>query len=543
MNLWCGLPVRTLRGSWRLSRTGRKKPLAGNGGFVSGTVADGRSRSGRAWRPFDLAGAWLVGFCLGLAGLGIVSHGAEAVPGRNVILVLADDHRHDFMGFHQGAPEWLETPAMDAMAARGAHLVHAFVTTSLCSPARASILTGQYMHRHGIVDNQRPEPAGTTFFPQYLQRAGVATALVGKWHMGHADDHPRPGFDHWASFPGQGEYFDPTLNLNGQRRRFEGYDADVLTTEALRWLSEERPKDRPFYLHLAFKAPHYPFTPAARHKGRYAGKPIPYPDTMARTEQNYRTQPRWVRERRQSIHGIDHMETGRFDHDPVPSFADWYYGYCEAIHSVDENLGRLLSYLEERGLAQQTLVIYTSDGGFHLGEHGFYDKRDAFEPSMRVPLLVWAPGLVRPGTRIEQMVQNIDLAPTILDVMKVATPPEAQFAGQSFLPLLEGRPVPWRDHVLYEYHWEWNFPATPTMLAIRTRESKYVYYHGIWDIDSFHDLLLDPAERHNLIDVPAYQDRIRALRETLFNEFGARGGLDTPLRIPAGERLDQRKLP
>lgn len=468
--------------------------------------------------------------------------GAQPAP-RNVILVVSDDHRYDFMGFHPGAPRWLETPSMDYMAAHGAHFRNAFVSTSLCSPSRATILTGQYMHRHGIVDNQRPEPAGTVFFPQYLHRAGVATAMIGKWHMGHDDDQPRPGFDHWAVYRGQGEYFDPTLNVNSEHRQFQGHDADVLTTEALRWLSDVRPKDRPFYLHLAFKGPHYPFEPAPRHKGRYAGKPIPYPDTMARTERNYRTQPRWVRERRNSIHGIDHMETGRYDDDPVPRFEDWYYGYCETIHTIDENLGRLLEYLRTHALAENTLVIYTSDGGFHMGEHGFYDKRDAFETSIRIPLVVWAPGLIAPGTRIDQMVQNIDFAPTILQAMNVPKPADAEWAGASFLPLAQGQKMPWREYLLYEYHWEWNFPATPTMLAIRTPEYKYVYYHGVWDCDSFHDLVNDPAERHNLIDVPAYQERIATLRQTMFADFEARGGLNAPIRMPTGERLGQRKVP
>jgi N-acetylglucosamine-6-sulfatase len=237
------------------------------------------------------------------------------------------------------------------------------------------------------------------------------------------------------------------------------------------------------------------------------------------------------------------METGRFDDDPVPSFDDWYYGYCESIHSIDENLGRVIDYVQEHDLAQTTVVIYMSDGGFHMGEHGFYDKRAAFEPSIRVPLLVWAPGLVEPGTRIEQMVQNIDIAPTVLQAMNVDRPQDADWAGSSFLPLLQGREIPWREYVLYEYHWEWNFPATPTLLAIRTGEYKYVYYHGVWDIDSFHDLVNDPAERHNLIDVPAYQEKIQALRKKMFADFEARGGLNAPLQIPTGERLDQRKLP
>ena len=164
---------------------------------------------------------------------------------RNIVFVLSDDHRYDFMKFIKGSPEFLETPNMDRMAQQGAHLVNAFVSTSLCSPSRASILTGQYLHHHRIVDNQRPEPEGTVFFPQYLQKAGYQTAFVGKWHMGHEHDAPRPGFDHWASFKGQGTYFNPTLNINNNHRQFEGYTTDVLTDQALEWLKDGRDTDRP----------------------------------------------------------------------------------------------------------------------------------------------------------------------------------------------------------------------------------------------------------------------------------------------------------
>ena len=193
---------------------------------------------------------------------------------------------------------------------------------------------------------------------------------------------------------------------------------------------------------------------------------------MANTEANYQTQSRWVRDRRYSIHGIDHMETGGFDKDPVPDFDDLYHRYGETLHSLDENLGRVLAYLDESGLSRNTLVLYLGDNGFALGEHGFYDKRDAFEVSIRVPLLAYAPGLIPPGTKLNPLVQNIDLAPTILDACGVPHPDAAQFDGRSFLPLLQSQPVPWRDHVLYEYHWEWNFPATPTTLAIRTDRYK-----------------------------------------------------------------------
>lgn len=462
---------------------------------------------------------------------------------RNIVLVLSDDHRYDFLGFLPQAPAFLETPNMDRMAQQGAHLVNAFVSTSLCSPSRASILTGQYMHHHHIVDNQRPEPSGTTFFPQYLQQTGYQTAFIGKWHMGHEQDDPRPGFDYWASFKGQGEYLNPILNVNGKRQSFPGYTTDVLTDHALQWLKTGRDANRPFFLYLSHKAVHYPFEPAQRHAGRYAQSPIKRPETMANTEDNYQTQPHWVRERRYSIHGVDHMETGPYDNDPVPSFDNLYHQYCETLHGLDENLGRVLSYLDESGLSRSTLVIYMGDNGFALGEHGFYDKRDGFEESIRIPMLAYAPGLIAPGTRVTQMVQNIDIAPTLLAAAGVPVPKSAKIDGRSFLPLLQGQSSPWRDHILYEYHWEWNFPATPTLFAIRTERYKYIYYYGVWDYDGFYDLQTDPHERHNLIAVPAYQPQVEAMKKQLFDELEASGGLDIPVRRPAGERLDQRKNP
>lgn len=461
---------------------------------------------------------------------------------RNIIFVLSDDHRYDFMGFMKQAPAFLETPNMDRMARQGAHIANAFVSTSLCSPSRASVLTGQYMHHHRVVDNQRPVPKGTVFFPAYLQQAGYHTAFVGKWHMGHAHDQPRPGFDHWVSFKGQGAYYDPVLNINGKRKSFKGYTTDVLTDQALAWLAKARTGDKPFFLYLSFKAVHYPFLPAKRHRGRYAKAVVKRPETMANTQRNYQTQPLWVRERRYSIHGVDHMETGQFDNDPVPSFDGLYRQFCETVHGLDENLGRVLKYLDETGLSRSTLVLYMGDNGFELGEHGFYDKRDAYEESIRVPMLACAAGLIEPGTKVTPMVQNIDVAPTLLAAAGVTAPKSAKMDGRSFLPLLQGKKPRWRDHILYEYHWEWNFPATPTLFAIRTDRYKYVFHYGLWDRDAFYDLQTDPHERHNLIDMPAHRDRIAALKKQLFDELEASGGLEIPVRRPAGDRLDQRKL-
>lgn len=468
---------------------------------------------------------------------------AQDTPRPNMVFILSDDHRYDFLGFMEQAPEFLETPNLDRMASEGAHLANAFVSTSLCSPSRASVLTGQYMHHHRVVDNQRPVPKGTRFFPEYLQEAGYQTAFVGKWHMGHEDDRPRPGFDHWVSFKGQGTYFNPELNINGERQTFEGYTTDILTDQALKWFNEIRDPNRPFLLYIGYKAVHYPFTPAPRHHGRYQDKPIPYPETMAFTEENYQTQPQWLKERRFGIHGIDHMETGPFDKDPVPSFDDLYWRFCETVHGLDENVGRIMKTLRESEAQKNTLTLYMGDNGFALGEHGFYDKRDAFEVSIRVPMLAHAPGRIQAGTKIEAMVQNIDIAPTLLDYADVPLPETPAMDGRSFLPFLEGKDIAnWRSHILYEYHWEWNFPAQPTTLAIRTPRYKYIYYHGVWDRNGFYDLLTDPHERHNLIQVPAYQPQITTLREQLFNELAESGGLIMPLRPPKGVQFYDRKL-
>ncbi|MDA7560000.1 sulfatase [bacterium] len=460
---------------------------------------------------------------------------------RNIVLILSDDHRYDFMGFMEEGPAFLETPNLDRMAKQGAHFRNAFVTTSLCSPSRATILTGQYMHHHRVVDNQRPVADGTRFFPEYLQEAGYTTGFVGKWHMGHDHDEPRKGFNHWVSFKGQGTYFDPELNLNGSRKSFKGYTTDILADQALEWLKTRTDED-PFLLYLSFKAVHYPFQPAPRHHGRYEDKAIDYPMTMANTESNYQTQSNWIRERRYGIHGIDHMETGPLDKDPVPSFDDLYHRYCETVHGLDENIGRVLDYLDSSNLMENTIVVYLGDNGFALGEHGFYDKRDAFEESIRIPMLAMAPGLIKPGSKIDAMMLNMDLAPSLLEAANINIQKSMKLDGQSALPWLRGETIPWRDHILYEYHWEWNFPATPTTLAIRGDRYKYIYYHGVWDRNGFYDLETDPNERVNLINIPAYQEQILSMRSQLFQELDASGGLVLPVRPPKGVQFYDRKL-
>lgn len=446
-----------------------------------------------------------------------------AAAPRNVILILSDDHRYDFMGFHPDAPPFLDTPGFDRMAAGGAHLANAFVTTSLCSPSRASILTGQYAHRHRVVDNTSGIPEGTVFFPELLHDAGWRTAYIGKWHMGEDVDDPRPGFDHWVSFKGQGDYTGLELNVNGERRPAGGYTTDVLTDMAIDWLDEQRGDDtQPFFLMLGHKAVHSEFVPAPRHAGTYGDVEIPYPITMPKTEANLRGQPRWVQAQRYGWHGVDYAYHGQFDFDT------FYRRYAETLLALDEGVGRMIDYLENSGLADNTLVIYFSDNGFSLGEHGLIDKRHAYEESIRIPMIAWGPGLVPQGATVDAMVRNIDIAPTILELADVRSTKEVD--GRSVLPALRGEPMDSPGELLYEYYWEHAFPHTPTTFALRGDRFKYIYYHGVWDGQELFDLANDPEERFNLIDVPAYQETKEEMSERLWDLLEETGGMNIPLR-------------
>ncbi|MGH7665131.1 MAG: sulfatase family protein [Gemmatimonadaceae bacterium] len=486
-----------------------------------------------------LAFPWLAASAATAATAATAAAQGQRSAARNVVFILSDDHRYDFMGFMERAPDFLETPAMDRMAAEGAHVQNAFVTTSLCSPSRASILTGQYAHRHGVVDNTSPIPPGTEFFPQYLQRAGYATAYMGKWHMGESEgsDQPRAGFDRWVSFRGQGTYTDPLLNVDGERRKEEGYTTDILTDYALDWLRQRRAEsgDKPFFLILSHKATHAEFVPAPRHRDRYASAAIEYPATMMKTDRNMLALPRWARAQRYGWHGVDYAYHGQFEFD------EFYRRYAETLLALDESIGRILDYLEESGLARSTLVIYTSDNGFSLGEHGLIDKRHAYEESIRVPMLAWAPGVIEPGSKIEGMVRNIDIAPTMLDLAGAQAP--WKMDGRSVLPLLRGDSAAWSTELLYEYYWEYAFPHTPTVFALRDDRYKFIFYHGIWDTNELFDLETDPDERHNLIAVPAFGDRARSMRDRMWERLEATDGMKIPLRRSTDFQASERRLP
>jgi N-acetylglucosamine-6-sulfatase len=454
---------------------------------------------------------------------------------RNVVFILSDDHRYDAMSFlgHQFA----ETPHLDSLAANGVHFKNAFVTTSLCSPSRASILTGLYTFRHRVIDNNRLVPDGTIFFPQYLQKAGYKTGFVGKWHMGGHHDDPRPGFDYWVSFKGQGHYLSPgpkyTLNDNGKRVPQDGYITTMLTDYAIDFL-EQQEKDKPFFLYLSHKAVHANFTPEEQYDGRFDGKTFQRPASEAKVVGNSRNLPRWLLDQRNSWHGVD------FPYHSELDIERYYKRYCEALCSVDDSVGTVLKQLEKMGIRDETLVIYMGDNGFMFGEHGLIDKRVAYETSIRVPMLMQCPELFEGGKVVDQMVANIDIAPTIMEAMGLVKPPHMD--GESFIDLARGMDVPWRDYFLYVYYWEKNFPQSPTVFSLRSDRFKYTTYYGLWDTDEFYDIQADPTEQKNLIRDPEMAKEAKAMEKRLYEMMADLGGMDIPMNAPAGGFNNKRLL-
>jgi arylsulfatase A-like enzyme len=449
------------------------------------------------------------------------------VKPRNVIFILTDDHRYDFIGFTGRLP-WLRTPNMDRLYKEGAWFKNAFVTTSLCSPSRATILTGAYSHVHTVVDNATPEPKGNIYFPQYLERAGYQTAFFGKWHMGEEaqSDQPRPGFSHWESFKGQGVYFAPLLNIDGRQVQYDStvYITDLLTDHAIDWL-KKRDRSRPFFMYLSHKAVHAPFAPAKRHAGIYKNQPFILPPTYYQTlNDDYKklNWPEWVKQQRYSWHGVD------FPYHSHQNIAEIVQTYCETLMGVDESIGAVMDYLRSEGLDKNTLIIYMGDNGFSFGEHGLIDKRHFYEESAKVPFLVYCPDIFGGGATITKMIQNIDVAPTILS--EAGLQPPASMPGKSFIPLLKGDSSNWRDKIFYEYYWEYDFPMTPTVFGVRTDKFKYIRYYGIWDTYELYDLENDPNEMKNLIENPSYRDTVKKMANELWDWLEQTKGMQIPLK-------------
>ncbi len=424
--------------------------------------------------------------------LGLPARGEARRP--NFVFILTDDQRHDTLSC-TGHP-LVHTPRLDRLAREGALFENAFVTTSLCSPSRASFLTGQYAHRHGIRDNSTPLPDDVRTFPRLLQVHGYRTAFLGKWHMG-TQEGPRPGFDHWASFAGQGKYRDPVMNIDGETVRLSGYITDVLTDLAVRWLQERAAG--PFCLVLSHKAVHSDFIPAHRHAGLFADAAIEPPPSVYDTLEG---KPEWVRRVRRAGPGAEY---------------EWMAGlvrsYLRCIPAVDESVGRVMRALQDGGVLEDTLVVFASDNGFFFGEHGLGDKRAMYEESIRIPLLMRFPRLIRPGTRIRRMALNIDLCPTFLELAGVPVPDDVQ--GRSLRPLLEGRRTQWRDEFLYEYDWEPDARRRPAVRGVRTERWKYIEYPGEDDLAELYDLQSDPLEMRNIAWAAPGTPAERQMRERL----------------------------
>jgi N-acetylglucosamine-6-sulfatase len=448
---------------------------------------------------------------------------SEAQP--NMVVVLVDDLRWDEFGV-SGHP-YAETPHIDRLAAEGALFTNAFHAVPLCSPNRASLLTGQYPSRHGIIDNVARSQAShrLSTFPQALRAAGYETAFIGKWHMGN-DPTPRPGFDHWVGLPGQGRIVDPVLYENGALATVEGYVTDVLNDRTLAFIERER--DRPFFAFLSHKAIHpdasqlddgsvdldYPmvYLPAERHRGRYDDEVFPrrrnvpadvsaVGSAAARSALEYRASD-------------DMSEFGDDFLDPLTS-EETIRRRAEMLLAIDEGLGQIIAALEARGILDETVILFTSDNGYFFGEHGFsIERRMPYDESIRSPLLVRYPPRVAAGTRIDDLALSIDVAPTLLELGAAEIGEHIQ--GRSLVPLLTGTGEAWREAILVEFYtYENPMPWLVDMDYRAVRTHRYKYVHWVRHEPELYDVVADPYELDNLIDDPAMGDVVDELRREL----------------------------
>ena len=434
-----------------------------------------------------------------------------AAPRPNIVFILVDDLRWDELGI-AGHP-YLRTPHIDSIGREGVRFRNAFLTTPLCSPSRASFLTGQHARTHGIIDNTNRSAAShqLTTFPLLLQRAGYDTAFIGKWHMGN-DDQPRPGFDRWVSFKGQGTYRDPDFNVDGRSVKQPGYITDILSGHAVEFIRRKR--DKPFLVYLAHKALHpetvqrddgsvdltqsETFIPAERHKDLFAGQAIPRRPNYARAPQG---KPALLRK----IGALPPLGPSTVTPD------DAILGRQRALMAVEDGVGEILRALRETGQLDNTIIVFAGDNGYFYGEHGLsVERRLAYEESIRMPLLVRYPEAVRAGRVRDELVLNIDVAPTLLEWAGVPVP--ASVEGKSLAPLLRDAGGPWRKLFTIEYYSDTVFPRMHRMgyKAVRTDRWKYIRYLELEGMDELYDLRSDPFEMRNRIAAP---DARKALAE------------------------------
>jgi arylsulfatase A-like enzyme len=460
---------------------------------------------------------------------------------------MTDDHASHAMSCYGSAIN--KTPNLDRIANEGMRFDNCFCTNSICTPSRATILAGTYNHINGVTTLDTPMDNRLETFPKILKRNGYQTAVFGKWHLGTGPDHCPEGFDDWAVLPGQGNYHNPNFIFKGPdggtRRTIKGYVTDIITDMCLEWLGQ-RDKERPFCLLYHHKAPHRPWYPDEKHATMYLNEDIPEPETLY---DDYSNRAQAARVALMRI-GIDMDERDLkaelpkgLSENEIRSWAYQRYikDYLRVIASVDDNVGRLMDYLDQEGLADNTIVVYTSDQGFFLGDHGWYDKRFMYEQSVRMPFIVRYPEMIKAGQVNDDIVTNVDFAPTFLDLAGFDIPQE--FQGYSIAPLLRGtRPDDWQQAMYYRYWMNRGHHNVAAHYGIRTSRYKLIYYYAdgldqpgseqgfcceipddFTDVNNLEpewelfDLEKDPMELNNVYNDPAYKSTVNQLKQQLYN--------------------------
>jgi arylsulfatase A-like enzyme len=479
-------------------------------------------------------------FTFGFLSLSVPLYATEKKSRPNIVIIFSDDHAWQAISAYGESRKLLQTPGIDRLAREGVRFDRCLVPNSICGPSRATLLTGKYNHVNGFYNNTNSKFDGSQMtFPKLLRKAGYQTAIVGKWHL---VSQPT-GFDYWHILPGQGVYYNPPMIRNGQRIKHEGYTTDILTDLSLDWL-KQRDKNKPFLLMLHHKAPHREWEPALRHLGHDKDRKYPEPDTLfddyagrgkAEREQDMTiaktmtardlkltpTSPLNVEQRKAwDAYYEPRNEAFRKAKLTGKDLVRWKYNrymhdYLGCIKAVDESVGRVLKYLDDEKLADNTLVVYSSDQGFYLGEHGWFDKRWIFEESLRTPLLIRWPGVAKAGGINKDMVSNLDIAETFLDAAGIAPPAEMQ--GRSLVPLLKGQtPAAWRKSFYYHYY---EHPAVHSVhrhYGVVTPRYKLVYFYepdaDYWEL---FDLQKDPKELRSVYGQTEYADVQKQLHEEL----------------------------
>jgi len=463
----------------------------------------------RRWRRLFSAAV-----CAALAGMSSFGWAQEKSSGRpNILFIMSDDHAAHAMSCYGSRIN--QTPNLDRLAQQGMRFTNCFCTNSICGPSRAVILTGKYSHLNGFIDNNTSRFDGRQqHVAKLLQRAGYQTAMIGKWHL--VSDPT--GFDYWNILPGQGVYHDPVLIEMGQRKKHTGYVTDIITDSVLDFLQKRRDPQKPFFVMYHHKAPHRPWEPDEKHAKLYEDLEIPEPETF---DDDWSGRGTAAHDQQMTI--AKDLNRTDLKMDPPPglqgqALKKWKYqryikDYLRCIASVDDNVGRVLDYLDRSGLAKNTIVVYTSDQGFYLGDHGWFDKRFMYEFSLRMPLVIRWPGYIKAGAVSDQMVLNLDFAATFLDCAGAKIPGDVQ--GRSFRPILEGNPpADWRTAMYYRYY---EFPQPHHVqkhYGVRTDRYKLIYYNELDEWELF-DLQKDGNELTSVYSDPAYADVVRQLKAEL----------------------------